>query len=107
MHKSTFVKLAAAALVASAFSLPASAADVIKLGVAGPHSGDLAPYGLPSKDAAEMVVAEVNAAGGRAQLVAFPEAGHAFNADYRPSYREKEAKEGWAMMLAWFKTNGV
>ena len=48
MHKSTFVKLAAAALVASAFSLPASAADVIKLGVAGPHSGDLAPYGLPS-----------------------------------------------------------
>ena len=64
MHKSTFVKLAAAALVASAFSLPASAADVIKLGVAGPHSGDLAPYGLPSKDAAEMVVAEVNATGG-------------------------------------------
>ena len=64
MHKSTFVKLAAAALVASAFSLPASAADVIKLGVAGPHSGDLAPYGLPSKDAAEMVVADVNAAGG-------------------------------------------
>ncbi|MFT3848437.1 MAG: branched-chain amino acid ABC transporter substrate-binding protein [Propionivibrio sp.] len=64
MRKSTFVKLAAAALVASAFSLPASAADVIKLGVAGPHTGDLAPYGLPTKDAAEMVVADVNAKGG-------------------------------------------
>lgn len=64
MHKSTFVKLAAAALVASAFSMPASAADTIKLGVAGPHTGDLAPYGLPTKEAAEMVVADVNAKGG-------------------------------------------
>ena len=64
MHKSTFVKLAAAALVASAFSLPASAADVTKPGAPGPHPGAPAPYGLPSKDAAEMVVADVNAAGG-------------------------------------------
>ena len=42
---------------------PASAADVIKLGVAGPHSGDLA-LRPAEQDAAEMVVAEVNAAGG-------------------------------------------
>jgi len=43
---------------------PVSAADAIKLGVAGPHSGDLAPYGIPTKQAAEMVVAEINAKGG-------------------------------------------
>jgi len=42
----------------------AAAADTIKLGVAGAHSGDLASYGLPTKRAAELVVREVNARGG-------------------------------------------
>ena len=37
----------------------------------------------------------------------FPDAQHGFNADYRPSYNEKDAREGWARMLAWFKANGV
>ena len=64
MSKSTLVKFAACALVALAVTVPAFAADTIKLGVAGPHTGDLAPYGLPTKEAAEMVVAEVNAKGG-------------------------------------------
>ncbi len=40
------------------------AADTIKLGVAGAHSGDLASYGLPSAHAAELVVEAVNARGG-------------------------------------------
>ena len=37
----------------------------------------------------------------------YPEAGHAFNADYRPSYRKAEADDGWKRMLAWFKKHGV
>ena len=40
------------------------AQDVIKLGVAGAHSGDLASYGLPSVKAAELVVNDINAMGG-------------------------------------------
>jgi branched-chain amino acid transport system substrate-binding protein len=40
------------------------AADTIKLGVAGPHSGDLASYGIPTVKAAELVVKAVNAKGG-------------------------------------------
>ncbi|ACN13401.1 LivJ1 [Desulforapulum autotrophicum HRM2] len=40
------------------------AADTIKFGVAGAHSGDLASYGLPSVKAAELVVKKVNANGG-------------------------------------------
>ena len=40
------------------------AADTIKLGVAGPHSGDLASYGIPTIKAAELVVKMVNAKGG-------------------------------------------
>lgn len=40
------------------------AADTIKLGVAGAHSGDLASYGIPSVKAAELVVKDINAKGG-------------------------------------------
>ena len=63
MPKTTLVKFLAA-LVVAALAVPALAADTIKLGVAGAHSGDLAAYGLPTKDAVEMVVAEINAKGG-------------------------------------------
>ena len=38
--------------------------EPIKLGVAGPHSGDLASYGIPSVKAAELVVKNINAKGG-------------------------------------------
>jgi branched-chain amino acid transport system substrate-binding protein len=41
-----------------------TAADTIKLGVAGAQSGDLASYGLPTVKAAELVVKEINAKGG-------------------------------------------
>jgi len=37
----------------------------------------------------------------------FPDAQHGFNADYRDTYNEKDAKEGWSRMLAWFKANGL
>jgi len=42
----------------------ALAADSIKIGVAGAHSGDLASYGLPTARAAELVVEHINAQGG-------------------------------------------
>ena len=55
-----------AAAVGMVLSIPAitMAADTIKLGVAGAHSGDLASYGLPTVKAAELVVADINAKGG-------------------------------------------
>ena len=40
------------------------AAETIKLGVPGAHSGDLASYGLPTVKAAELVVKKINAQGG-------------------------------------------
>ncbi|WP_392536112.1 dienelactone hydrolase family protein [Nostoc sp. C117] len=43
----------------------------------------------------------------KSQIIVYPDAPHAFFADYRPSYREKEAKDGWKRLLAWFKQNGV
>jgi branched-chain amino acid transport system substrate-binding protein len=38
--------------------------EAIKIGVAGAHSGDLASYGLPTVNAAELVVEQVNENGG-------------------------------------------
>jgi len=40
------------------------AQDTIKLGVPGAHSGDLASYGLPTVNAAKLVVDDINAKGG-------------------------------------------
>jgi carboxymethylenebutenolidase len=41
------------------------------------------------------------------ELVLYPDTPHAFNADYRPSYRKEAAEDGWKRMLEWFKKNGV
>jgi carboxymethylenebutenolidase len=32
---------------------------------------------------------------------------HGFHADYRPSYRETPAKDGWQRLRAWFQKNGA
>jgi len=37
----------------------------------------------------------------------YPGMPHAFNADYRASYRKDAAEDGWKRMLAWFKKHGV
>lgn len=41
------------------------------------------------------------------QFVVYDDAGHAFFADYRPSYRKSDAEDGWRRAVAWFKEHGV
>jgi carboxymethylenebutenolidase len=61
-----------------------------------------------TEESREKMLAALKAAGDtQTKIVVFPEAQHGFNADYRPSYNEDAAKDGWAQMLAWFKTHGV
>jgi len=64
MHKSILKSFIVIALVSMIVPAVGFSADTIKIGVAGPHTGDLAPYGLPTKDAAMMLAEQVNAAGG-------------------------------------------
>ena len=59
-----FALLASVLALVAVFAVSGAAADTIKLGVGGAHSGDLASYGLPSVKAAELVVKDINAKGG-------------------------------------------
>ncbi|KAB8312715.1 dienelactone hydrolase family protein [Erwinia endophytica] len=59
------------------------------------------------QDTVETMRQALQAANSTSEIVVYPDAGHAFNADYRPSYHEESAKDGWQRMLAWFKQHGV
>ncbi|MDR1969174.1 MAG: dienelactone hydrolase family protein [Burkholderiaceae bacterium] len=59
------------------------------------------------KDALAKAAAQGHAAAKASQFVVYPDAPHAFHADYRPSYRKEAAEDGWKRALAWFKQHGV
>lgn len=62
---------------------------------------------ITAQDIEAMRKALSDAGNTHSRIDVFADAQHGFNADYRPSYNEKDAKDGWARMLDWFKTNGV
>ncbi|ANH73650.1 BAAT / Acyl-CoA thioester hydrolase C terminal family protein [Ralstonia insidiosa] len=41
------------------------------------------------------------------RIIVYPNSGHAFHADYRPSYVKADAEDGWKKCIAWFKDHGV
>jgi carboxymethylenebutenolidase len=65
--------------------------------------------GIPLATVEQMkaALAGGSAAAKKSEFVVYPDAPHAFNADYRPSYRKEAAEDGWKRCLAWFKANGV
>jgi carboxymethylenebutenolidase len=79
-------------------------ADQIKCPLLGLYGGQDQSIAVDDVRAAE---AKAKAAHKTVEIIIYPDAPHGFNADYRPSYREADAKDGWAHMLAWFKRYGV
>jgi carboxymethylenebutenolidase len=63
--------------------------------------------GITAADIDAMRAALAKAGKTSSRIDVFADAQHGFNADYRDSYNEKDAKDGWARMLGWFKANGV
>ncbi|MEN5018690.1 dienelactone hydrolase family protein [Erwinia sp. Eh17-17] len=59
------------------------------------------------QESVETMRQALRAANASAEIIVYPDAGHAFNADYRPSYHAESARDGWQRMLAWFKQYGV
>ena len=83
---------------------PVQLAAELKAPVLGLYGA--ADQGIPVSTVDQMKQA-CAAANKTCEFVVYPDTPHAFNADYRPSYREGPAKDGWQRMLAWFKSHGV
>jgi carboxymethylenebutenolidase len=62
--------------------------------------------GIPLDTVEKMKAALAQGASG-SEFVVYPDAGHAFYADYRPSYNQQDAQDGFARALAWFKEHGA
>ncbi len=85
-------------------SYPIDIAANLKTPVLGLYG--LKDDGIP-QDSIEKMKAALAQGGNKSEFVVYPNSGHAFHADYRPSYVEADAKDGWKRCLVWFKEHGV
>lgn len=76
----------------------------LKAPVLGLYGGQ--DQGIPLADI-ESMRAEIGKTGGKSMIHVYPDAPHAFHADYRPTYRKEAAEDGWLRMQAWFKSHGL
>jgi carboxymethylenebutenolidase len=83
---------------------PVDIAADLKAPVLGLYGG--ADQGIPV-DTVEQMRAACAAAKKTCEITVYPDTPHAFYADYRPSFREAAAKDGWAKLQAWLKQHGV
>ena len=87
---------------------PLDVAGELKAPVLGLYGG--LDQGIPLDSIDRMRAALASASSQASQASSFhvyDNAPHAFNADYRPSYRKEEADDGWQRMQLWFKRYGV
>ncbi|BDB68515.1 carboxymethylenebutenolidase [Comamonas thiooxydans] len=88
-------------------SYPLELVGQLKAPVLGLYGGKDTGIPLESVEAMKAALKTGSAAARASEFVIFPDAPHAFHADYRPSYREQAAQDGWTRMLTWFNQHGV
>ncbi|MEP6723950.1 MAG: dienelactone hydrolase family protein [Variovorax sp.] len=86
---------------------PIDVAATLQVPVLGLYGGKDQGIPLDTIDKMKSSLATGTPAAKASQFVVYPEAGHAFHADYRPSYVKSAADDGWQRAVAWFKANGV
>ena len=86
---------------------PVDVAASLQAPVLGLYGGKDQGIPLDTVDKMKAALATGTPAAKASQFVVYPEAGHAFHADYRPSYLQSAAEDGWKRALAWFKQHGV
>jgi len=86
---------------------PVDIAAGLKAPVLGLYGGDDSGIPLDTVGKMKALLAEGSPAARASQIVVYPRTPHGFHADYRPSYRPKEAEDGWKRALEWFRTHGV
>ncbi|MBI3798889.1 MAG: dienelactone hydrolase family protein [Deltaproteobacteria bacterium] len=83
---------------------PLDLVSALKAPVLGLYGG--ADSSIPPESVEQMRTA-LQAAGNPSQIVLYPDTPHGFNADYRPSYRQEQAQDGWKRLQEWFKKYGA
>jgi carboxymethylenebutenolidase len=86
---------------------PVDLAGALKAPVLGLYGGQDGGIPLTTVNQMKDALAAGSAAAKKSAFVVYPDAPHAFHADYRPSYRAEAAQDGWQRCLAWFKAQGV
>ena len=86
---------------------PLALVGSLKAPVLGLYGGADTGIPLDTVDKMKTELAQGPAAAKASGFVVYPEAPHAFHADYRPSYRKAAADDGWQRMLDWLKRHGV
>ena len=86
---------------------PVEITAILKAPVLGLYGGQDGGIPLDTVDKMKAALAQGSAAAKASEFVVYPDAPHAFHADYRPSYRQGPAEDGWKRALAWFKAHGV
>jgi carboxymethylenebutenolidase len=86
---------------------PVDVAGDLKAPVLGLYGGQDTGIPLDTVERKKRALAEGSAAARRSQFHVYPDAPHAFHADYRPSYRREAAIDGWRRCLEWFRAHGV
>ncbi len=79
----------------------------LKAPVLGAYGGKDAGISQADVDRMRVELAKGSAAAKASRIDIYPDAPHAFHADYRPSYRKAEAEQAWVRMLDWFKQHGL
>jgi carboxymethylenebutenolidase len=83
---------------------PIDVAASLNAPVLGLYGGD--DSGIPL-ETVERMRGALKAAGGRSEIIVYPNTPHGFHADYRPSYRKQQAEDGWTRLREWFARHGA
>ena len=86
---------------------PVDVAAGLKAPVLGLYGGKDTGIPLDTVERMRTALAGGGAASRASRFEVYPDAPHAFHADYRPSYRKEAAQDGWTRCLAWFRDHGV
>jgi carboxymethylenebutenolidase len=83
---------------------PIDVAAALRVPVLGLYGA--ADQGIPL-DSVERMRKALEQAKKRCEIVVYPDAPHGFHADYRPSYRQQAAVDGWKRLRDWFAEHGL
>ena len=86
---------------------PVDVVGAMKAPVLGLYGGKDTGIPLDTVERMKAALAGGSEAARRSAFHVYPDAPHAFHADYRPSYRKEAAEDGWRRCLEWFKAQGV